>query len=354
MVMPPMKEAPVPSEATDLELDLGVLRELRAEAQDLQDVLESIRQGNASVATYAGYIDKTRNDIAALMAQIRGDDYADSMRHLRNIWEQMLACPLLANPSAKLDAQDLTRHITALEGQIRKLVFEIGYLAIPPRINEWLKGARPGYYIPFHEVFEDELPSFEDRQALLGFLAHQPACIEGGLVDAENGLIYRYAPEQKDRRLSYLFLGVAVAVAVGIVVGAAYLPASGWPLGPGDLSTLLVGWGAVWVGVLVHIVVSTTKRVQSQKGHPPVMAIGDIPLMLNAKIGQVLFKILVSLVAILGLALGAGIDNTNPLNALLVGYSLDSVIEIFGASVEQRAAAQVSSLKQKLGVTPGP
>ena len=37
------------------------------------------------------------------------------------------------------------------------------------------------------------------------------------------------------------------------------------------------------------------------------------------------------------------------LNAFLVGYSLDSFVGIFGASIEQRAAAQAAAVKERLG-----
>jgi hypothetical protein len=38
-------------------------------------------------------------------------------------------------------------------------------------------------------------------------------------------------------------------------------------------------------------------------------------------------------------------------NSFLVGYSLDSVLELVGTSLEQQPSAQVTSLKQQLGVT---
>ena len=37
-------------------------------------------------------------------------------------------------------------------------------------------------------------------------------------------------------------------------------------------------------------------------------------------------------------------------NAFLAGYSLDSVVELFGSSMDQRSAAQHANLKQQMGV----
>ena len=38
------------------------------------------------------------------------------------------------------------------------------------------------------------------------------------------------------------------------------------------------------------------------------------------------------------------------LNSLLVGYSLDSVVDLFGTSMDQRVDVQHANLKKQLGV----
>jgi hypothetical protein len=139
-------------------------------------------------------------------------------------------------------------------------------------------------------------------------------------------------------------------LAGGIVTGANYIQLEGWPLGPKNLSTLLLGWAAVWAGVIVHTVISATKYSQRQNGRPLIISLGDIPLVIDAKLGQIVFKILLSLVALFGLAFGMGVINVSPLNSFLVGYSLDSVVEVFGTSIERKAAAQVEALRQQLGI----
>lgn len=41
----------------------------------------------------------------------------------------------------------------------------------------------PGYYMPFHEVFADDLPNPEDRDRLLKMIALTPRLTPGGFVD---------------------------------------------------------------------------------------------------------------------------------------------------------------------------
>jgi len=350
-----MAEAPVGARAAawsreEWELDaqkLQRLRELRAEIQDLQSVLGHVRRGEATHKTYADYYRRTLSDIDEIMQGIQD---GDSIRHLQNLWEQVRACPLLLKPEEDLSAQEQLHHLNTLDAQFRQIIYQVGALTIPARLNEWLANARPGYYIPFHAVFDDELPNWEDRERLLNLLAWSPMVIEGGIVDAANGLIYRHAREPIRIVGSILLLVLAVAVAIGIVIGACYLPVEAWPLQPRHVSTALIGWAAVLVGVLVHGGVGTVKRAQTQGGRPPILAVGDLPRVINAKVGQILLKLLLTLVGFFGLVFATGVENTTPLNTFLIGYSLDSVVELFSASIEQQAARQVTMLKQQLGV----
>ena len=277
-------------------------------------------------------------------------DDGDTIRHIRNIWEQMLVCPMMADPEGEYKPQDQLNYLNMLTDQSRKIIYSVGLLTIPARVNDWLANARPGYYIPFHSVFDDELPIPEDRVRVLNYLAWSPKVVKGGLVDIASGLIYRHSRSVWSILGSFLLLILALGLAIGIVIGSSLLPVENWPIQGNDLSALLIGWGAVLIGVIVHSAVGAVKRSQAQGGRPPIISIGDLPLQVNAKIGQIMLKILLTLIGLFGLVLTTGIDDTTTLNAFLVGYSLDSVVEVFGASIEQQATAQVTALKRQLGV----
>jgi hypothetical protein len=151
--------------------------------------------------------------------------------------------------------------------------------------------------------------------------------------------------------LNILLILGTLAASTAAVIGACYLTISGWPFQTKDLSAFTAGWIAILVGVIVHVAVGSVKRNQSQGKFPSIASLGDIPLLLDARSGQIILKIMISLVGIFGLAFASGIKNVTPLNAFLVGYSLDSFIEIFSSGIEQRASAQASALKKQLGVT---
>jgi len=357
----PLKAAPPPAgpEARDrdsegarsyiTQAELSQLRRIRSEVQELETILVAIQRGESSPRDYEGYLKKTVQDVEGLSLEPIPGENADGMARVNNLWEQLRICPVLVDPGAKLDAQEMQRHLSSAVALCRRMVNEIGNLTIPARIKSWLKNARPGYYVPFHAVFQDEMPDPEARKALLNYLAWAPEALKGGLVDLGSGLIYRYAESFKERLVSYLLLLAGLGIAAAAVVVAPYLPVDGWPLEDNDLGTLLIGWGAILLGLVFHLGVGLNKRAQTE-GRPAVLAIGDLPLMLNARSGQILLKVYMTLVGLFGLTFAIGIEEVTPLNGFLIGYALDSVVELFGTTVEQAASARVGQVKTQLGV----
>lgn len=345
--------APVP-EGEEPPWYTGPLREVRALVQELSCVLESVRSGATSIEVYADYVRQTIEEVDGLLDRTRNglDDIenGDTLRQVHSTWRQMKASPLLTEPRMEFEAQEQLQYLDMLDAQSRRLLFGIGLLTIPARVNDWLGKARPGYYIPFHPVFEDELPRSEDRVRLLNYLAWAPKVVHGGLVDAAGGLIYRYSRSGVVRAASFLLLAAALALAVGVIWAACHVAVNDWPLESKDFSVLLIAWVAVLVGVVVHAAVGTAKRSRAQ-GRPPIIAVEDIALLINAKAGQIMFKIVLTLVALFGLVGTAGAEGVTALNAFLLGYGLDSVVEVFGASMEQQAAGRVAAIRGQLGLT---
>ena len=224
---------------------------------------------------------------------------------------------------------------------------------IPHRVNRWLAQARPGYYLPFHLLFADELPSPDDRQRVLAAIAAAPDAVENGIVDAVNGVIYRYETTRANRIKSLLQIIGALILASCAVVMSCYigewLEVSGWPLGMKDVPDLIFSWFALLLGVGVHGAVSRLRRRQSSS-LPPVVAAGDWLLRISARKGEILLNIVVALFVLFSLFLGLGVENASAMKAFLAGYSFDSVSEVFSSAAEKKGAAQVSRLEEQLGV----
>jgi hypothetical protein len=361
MAVPETEEGPkMPSQpAYQLsEAQRNQLRQLRTEIQDLQDVLAAIRRGEIPLAAFTPYVTQTVSEVATLMQGLQSmeqsEEHGDAIRHLCNILEQMKCCLVLADPDSHLTTDQQLHYLNLLDVQCRKFVFQVGALTIPSRVNMLLRNARPGYYIPFHAVFEDELPNFDDRMRVLNHLTWQPIIVEGGLVDSSTGLIYKYATSHHWKAIACLILVVVIEwLILGLIRGPYYLLQAGFPIvpPPGIFTFAYVSlWGAVLAGVIFHIVVSTTKRMQAEPGRPPVIALGTLFPLINAKLGRILYKLLLTLIGFIGLVFVVGPDKATLLNAFLIGYSLDSVVELFGASIERQASAQATLFQKQLGM----
>jgi hypothetical protein len=96
----------------------------------------------------------------------------------------------------------------------------------------------------------------------------------------------------------------------------------------------------------VHVGIGSLKQARQQGNLPSVASIGDFTLLLDARVGSILRKLLFALIGFFLLAFTAGVSNF--MNAFLVGYSLDSVIEVFGTGVEKLAGEQVNEVKKQL------
>ena len=339
----------------------GALREVRAELEDLQNILASIRKGKTILPTYAEYVETTKMNLRDLLATVNASEPPDELvknthtiRHLNNAWEQMQVSPLLNQPRANFDVQQQLHYLDLLEEQLHTFIYQIGIMTIPRQINEWLAITGPGYYIPFHEVFASDLPNPDDRERMLKYIALTPRLTPGGFVDIENGRIYRYSTNRWRRLLSLAMLLLGLGIATGVVAAACFISAESWPLTPKDLPKMLVAWSAVLIGMGVHVVVGSAKRSKTQNGMPSVLM--DLILIIDARFGEIVMKLILGLVGLFGLVListsrapqlgflnqFSAMTQVTPLNAFLVGYSLDSILELFGTSLE--STSQVKSL----------
>ncbi len=73
------------------------LRELRAEIQDFQDLLDDIDKGDTTLALCKDYIEKTKEDIGKILdrfAAISPDNsHREDLTRIIDVWEQMKSNP---------------------------------------------------------------------------------------------------------------------------------------------------------------------------------------------------------------------------------------------------------------------
>lgn len=327
---------------------LALLRRLRAEVQDLRGVIALVQAGTSTLQAQNAYLTKTKTDLEQIHRQLaENPDGNDTVHHLLNMLEQMEHNPLFSPPEEELSGQAQTHATTLLLADIRRIERLVGLLTIPTRLNEWLEKSRPGYYIPFHLVFKDEIPNEDDRRTVLNHLAWSPEVVKNGIVDVTNGLVFRYAEESTVRRRSLGWLALGILLSLLVVVGAAYVlfPTLSLPERADQAAAFVIGWLSVVVGVVAHIGVEGAKR-ERQTRLPTILAVTDLRKIIDARLGQILWKLLLVLIGFFAVAFAIDPGSVSPANGFLVGYSLDSIVGVFGASIETK----VKSVEEQLNV----
>src|ERR1700682_868346 len=349
------------------------LRSLRQQVQDIQASLNHVRAGDAHLQDFADSIARGRDRIQALIDKLVAEveahdtDMVESMGHIEAVWFRMTGNPPLCKPHEETSVKDLLRFFNLLDEDCHEIIYAIGYWTIPQRLEEWLLAGRPGYYVPFHAVFEDELPLESDRIKVLNHLSWSPKTVNLGRVDSEHGLVYRYSRRIFNRVMCLLAV-IATPVLIAFLIAYLANPQRGiplvlghllafalpdWPLSKGgDHSAVLVaGWFAVLAGVGAHALGENAKRLHSADSLHSVVAPSNLLRWISAFWGRTSMRIFQALIAFFSIALTQDLTKAPYLEFFLAGYALDSVIGLVGTSLDKRSGAAVTSLKRQLGVT---
>lgn len=298
------------------------------------------------------------------------------------------------------DEQKYLREINLLNNRVAKMLFYIAYLTGKERINNWLQKARPGYALPFHRIFEDELESVEERQKILNLYSVSPKSFDSGWFDASRGVVIC---SPKSPWIMALRFFVLVAVFALCTVLAAGL---GWKVQdlPGNTSTSYGGtvlqwivqstgggkedtgkasgssatgdetatpgsaagdtgdftypdrwgtsfvWAALIIGIFAHVLIAGAKRTDAEFRQFP-LPMGDWFIYLSARTSALQYKLVLALLVFAAALVGQQ-GQVTLLDAFLIGYGFDSVVELLGTSMENTAGNRLAAYKQKLGLSP--
>lgn len=338
----------------------GLLRDLREKTQNLRRCLLDIQEKmaiadeakrnssvTASLAEASRIFQFNRNRIDSLLCDVRNlcrestvtyEWYSDLIARIENRWERIRH----EWPSAGTGQPQLDEKARRTASWLHEVVFVCAEYTIPSRVHQHLKNRRVGGSLDFHATFEDEVPAEEDRLKILKSLSRSPGLVSG-IVDVENGVIYRASPKPWRRALSYIilllfgsfgFLFTYCLVGLGSWGGFA---ADEWA--PDNrLKELMIGYGFLVVGAIVHLAVDSLKQSREKKAGS-LRAIDDWILWVHVKESELLKTVLFLWAGLAGLAFCLGKDQVTWYTAFLVGYSIDSFVDLF----LQRFAKAVSS-----------
>lgn len=336
----------------------ALLRDIRAEAQNLQRSLAEIREKaslsdaqvraqevQASLADACAILARNRTQIDSRLAQIRSlfhqspqeyDWCGDEVTEIENLWDRVLS----NWPDTTRPVEDSLRRLDALDNHLDQVIYHCEALTVPSRLNVFLRNLRVGQPLDFHRTFEDELPRREQRQRLLEDLARQPGVVEG-VVDAPNGLIYRISPLPWRRRLSPLVVS-AVALFGFLVVWAfaglgGWLGLDRWPAKIEQFPQLAAGYLFLLLGSVAHLVVNALKQSRTQSDRS-FLALEDWILWLHVRETAIAWGIAYLWLGFLIVAWTMPASGWQTF--FFAGYSIDSIVDLFLERFQKLAGAK--------------
>ncbi|HLZ55606.1 MAG TPA: hypothetical protein VKR06_01555 [Ktedonosporobacter sp.] len=353
-------------------LFLGYIREIRAEAQNLQRYLVELKaklidphQKIAAVAqswqtvqmlAYQRH-DARVKDLFAALRKLMEENPAllnydgDAIVTMENIWERVDPQWPKFSENENLDENVVLAQIADVDTILCEVIRAAEKLTLPDRVNDRLRELRVGQTINFHAEFSDELPELAPRILALTYLHDHPLIVLG-VVDVENGLIYRASSSIWQRRLSPVYIALP-AILGGILVYLSYtfLPflKGDVPHHSADVLPYVTSYLSVIAGGFAHTAVDTVKQYRSNKGQA-FTALGDLLMWIHVKEGPIIAGTLLLWLGFVGLVISQ--QGTDWGAAFFVGYSIDSFVDLFLQRFTTVVTTRTDALKAQLAQAP--
>ncbi|HLN01781.1 MAG TPA: hypothetical protein VK335_21005 [Bryobacteraceae bacterium] len=247
-----------------------------------------------------------------------------------------------------LDADNTETALDTIR-KIRDKLDEIVYTCISntltPDINDRLPNLEIGQALDLEFVYGDDFPRDPKlRQRLVLEVAQEQAVIQGGIVDAGSGLIYRIAPTARERRKSLWHVAGLIVLGGVLAAGSAFLGnwVPSWPIQATQWSALLMNYAFLFVGAGGHTVIDALKQKRAQT-KPTFVAMDNWMLWLHVHEMPVLYSVLW---ADLGfILLTAMVHDLDWRGAFAAGYSIDSVTDLFLGRFESLVGKATPQIK---------
>jgi hypothetical protein len=340
--------------------------------------------------------------------ELHGDEVAYIEQYYQGIcrlWNQYADCkvhiPSMLSGTCKEDVPNIDgstrvqciKHPPRLVGRIKdldrclcRIIYTVNKVVMIERINEELDQMHPGTPFRFSEFFTEEACPDDDEAAMLRFVEKYPKKLHG-IVDPEQKVIYAVSTDQRRRWLSY---GLLAAVATFVVfvlpillqllllgqsqgslqltvptvdiasfsasaaVNGSSIQYPGTESRVGDpLSRLLVLASlAVVAGGIAHVLVGWLKQV---RGLTTGSNTRTAPIFenwaLRAHVNERPYTVAILTLGIGFLGLVMVFRTVDLVTAFFVGYSIDSLVELFLQRFVEAAGPRTEDLKKAVKET---
>lgn len=349
-------------------LFLGHIREIRAEAQNFQRYALELKskltdphlqiaevahtwqtvqmpvyqQHNVRIKELFSVIRKLMEDNPVLL-----DNDGDAITTMENVWERVDPRWPKFPENVDSDENAILAQIAEVDAILCEVIRAAEILTLPDRINERLRELRVGQTINFHVEFSDELQEPAARVIALNYLHDHPLIVLG-VVDVENGLIYRASSNIWQRRLSPLYIALPAIVGGWLIyLSYTFLPLlkGNVPHNSNDVLPYVMAYIAVIAGGFAHTAVDAVKQYRSNKGQT-FTALGDLLMWIHVKQAPIFAGILLLWMGFVGLIVSQQGPDWGA--AFFVGYSIDSFVDLFLQRFTSVASTRTDALRTQL------
>lgn len=277
-----------------------------------------------------------------------GNWNSDDVTTIRGTWEEAVA--RWQRHGDPID--DITAATVCVQQKVHDIIYLLGRLTLPERVNAQLRTLRVGGTLDITEVYRDELPDDADRTKLLKYLFASPRSVDG-VVDVQHAVIYRASPHRIRRWWSYIMVLLCAAVVAALTY---YLPdlnrrstIPGFPDAQQvDQSTMLIGVLTAFAGALVHVMIGGLKQLKQlrRSDRPRPYAVGDWLQWMHVNETNIWFGTIAVGVAFIGSVFI--LNRVDFLTSFLVGYSADSLVDAVVQRFSRTVEAGTAALQQEL------
>jgi hypothetical protein len=339
----------------------GYLRSVRAACQYLQGRIADTRQKAASMpeATRPAFLITSLNEelfgevnekvaaqlnsIDALFAEdvTEFEWAADIVTSIDLIWAQITESYGIALGTTT----DRDLRFKDIGDALDRIVFHCESLTLSPHINDAMHNLRVGQPLDIEFEFGNDFPKNPDlRERLIEEIAQESVVIQGGVVDAEQGIIFKVVVKRSDQVMSSVHL-------LGWLLGGFAFPFAlafagkwlkDWPFNLSDLRMLITNYVLILIGCGAHFAVEALRSAKTKGQRPSFQALNDWVLWVHIREWQIFKGI--AYVWLGYILLSFGIRPLSWSSAFFAGYSIDSVTELFLGRFDAVVAKQTKSL----------
>jgi hypothetical protein len=238
----------------------------------------------------------------------------------------------------------MKQNISDIKDSLCNICNQCYYFTIPFRLNEILNNKRIGEGLNFYNDFlEDDFCSETEAKTFFKWLSIQPKIISG-VIDAENGMIYKSSDDQRRQWLSYvvsfILIGIG-AIAVFFLTPSIAQIIPDFPLNTLTSLTFLIPYMFIIFGGIIHILIGIIKENKyntntSRKAFTSWFLWGHINEM---SLWTGIIMLWMGFVGLLWL------KQYDWFSALATGYSIDSVYDVFVGRFEKAVSTKIDAEK---------